>query len=397
MKTLKTKYFFLVTILTISLCIGCSDDDTTSNEVQGPQPTGKTKTYSLNSVADAAIYGTATIIEIDDNSIIVELDIQNTPTGGVHPAHIHVNTAVESGGVAISLTPVDGSTGKSSTNFNMKDDNTPISYNDLLDFDGYINVHLSASDLGTIVAQGDIGQNELTGTIKSYTLESKDVEGINGVAEFAERANGTTLVTLSLTGTPDGGSHPAHIHENDAISGGNIIVGLNPVNGTSGMSKTQVSSLTNGNTVSYNDFLNINAFINIHLSDDNLSTIVAQVNIGSNEGVPTTPSNTTNYDVTNTGSSAYVFNDSGFSNENNPNLILKRGESYTFTVNTPGHPFLIKSVQGTGNSNTYNNGVTNNGIPQGTISFTVPSDAPDTLFYNCEFHASMTGVITITN
>lgn len=517
MKLIKKSLIILVSILTTSLYVSCNDDDSMPND-QGPKPTGNTKTYALGSVADETISGTATFTEIDDNSITVELNLQNTPAGGEHPTHIHMNTAAESGGIAISLTPVDGSTGKSSTNFSTKDDNSTISYSDLLAFDGYINVHLSASELGTLVAQGDIGQNELTGTsksyalgsvavedisgtatfyerqngealaeiklqntpaggqhpghihvntaaegggiafsfnpvngdtgisktnvsslddetsfgyldvldfngyinihlsatelstlvaqgdigqneltgtTKSYTLESKDVDGISGVAEFAERENGTTLVTLSLTGTPDGGSHPSHIHENDAATGGNIVSGLNPVNGTTGISKTQVSTLVNGDAVSYSDFLTINAYINVHLSDDNLGTIVAQGNIGANEGTTTTTS--TNYDVTNSGASAYVFNDSGFTNENNPNLTLKRGETYTFSVNTPGHPFLINSTQGTGTSNTYNNGVTNNGAVEGTITFTVPSDAPDTLFYNCEFHGSMTGTITITD
>jgi len=81
----------------------------------------------------------------------------------------------------------------------------------------------------------------------------------------------------------------------------------------------------------------------------------------------------------------------------NPNITLKRGETYTFSVNAPGHPFLINSVQGVGTANTYNEGVTNNGAAEGTVTFTVPADAPDTLFYNCEFHASMTGELNIIN
>jgi hypothetical protein len=36
----------------------------------------------------------------------------------------------------------------------------------LLNFDGYINVHLSATNLASLVAQGDIGQNELTAVSK---------------------------------------------------------------------------------------------------------------------------------------------------------------------------------------------------------------------------------------
>jgi plastocyanin len=82
-------------------------------------------------------------------------------------------------------------------------------------------------------------------------------------------------------------------------------------------------------------------------------------------------------------------------NVSNANFTLERGKTYTFQVDTPGHPFIIKSVQGTGTANAYNDGVTNNGISKGEITFTVPADAPSTLFYNCEFHVAMTGTITI--
>lgn len=101
------------------------------------------------------------------------------------------------------------------------------------------------------------------------------------------------------------------------------------------------------------------------------------------------------YDVTNQGATAYIFNSENLDNAENPDFTLQRGQTYEFVVNTPGHPFLIKSVQGTGTDNTYDQGVTNNGASQGAITFTVPDTAPDTLFYNCEFHGAMTGVFTI--
>lgn len=105
-----------------------------------------------------------------------------------------------------------------------------------------------------------------------------------------------------------------------------------------------------------------------------------------------TASSTTVFEVTNVGASAYVFD---FTNEQNPSLELTRGQTYEFNINSPGHPFFIKSIQSTGTGNAFNQGVSNNGTANGTITFTVPNDAPDTLFYNCEFHGSMTGTITI--
>jgi hypothetical protein len=94
-----------------------------------------------------------------------------------------------------------------------------------------------ATELNVLVAQGDIGQNELTGKNK-LCFSPKDVPGISGTVELAERINQTTLVTIRLSGTPAGGSHPAHIHENNVATSGNIIAGLNPVDGTTGISKS---------------------------------------------------------------------------------------------------------------------------------------------------------------
>lgn len=394
MKALRHYFTFLVSLLITTAMVSCSDDDSYNDDgPTGPNPTGNAKTYTLNQVGNSNVSGTASFIEFDDNTVTIELDLQNTPAGGEHPAHIHFNTAAEGGGIAVSLTPVNGDTGESSTNFSTLDDGTAISFDQLLNFDGYINIHLSVTELSTIVAQGDIGQNELTGESVVYNLDETDVAGISGTAEFAKRANNTTLVRISLTGTPAGGSHPAHIHENDVATGGTVIVGLNPVDGDTGYSATQVTELVDGTAVSYDDLLTIDAYINVHLSDTELSTIVAQGNIGANDGTPN--GGTTNFDVTNSGASAYIFNDSGFDNTSNPDLTLTRGETYTFTVNTPGHPFLIKSVQSTGTGNLFNDGVTNNGAVSETITFTVPSNAPDTLFYVCEFHGSMTGTITI--
>ncbi len=98
------------------------------------------------------------------------------------------------------------------------------------------------------------------------------------------------------------------------------------------------------------------------------------------------------YTVTNSGASAYTINSSS-----NPTLTLKRGGTYTFNVSASGHPFWIKTAQVTGTNDAYNTGVTNNGTQSGTITFTVPNDAPSTLYYICQIHGTMTGTINIVN
>jgi collagen type VII alpha len=98
------------------------------------------------------------------------------------------------------------------------------------------------------------------------------------------------------------------------------------------------------------------------------------------------------YNVTNSGTSAYVI-----LGENNPNITLARGITYYFDINASGHPFWIKTAQTTGNLDAYTSGVTNNGVDIGVVTFTVPLDAPSTLYYICQFHASMVGTFTIRN
>ena len=51
----------------------------------------------------------------------------------------------------------------------------------------------------------------------------------------------------------------------------------------------------------------------------------------------------------------------------------------------------------TGTGDAYSNGVTNNGITSGKLTFTVPSDAPSVLYYNCQIHSEMTGKINIVD
>jgi hypothetical protein len=100
--------------------------------------------------------------------------------------------------------------------------------------------------------------------------------------------------------------------------------------------------------------------------------------------------------VQNSGASDYVFAAEGLEG-NDPTLTLVRGQTYEFDVTAGGHPFLIKTIQGTGSSNQYNEGITNNGVSNGKLTFTVPNDAPSTLYYNCQFHGSMTGTINIVD
>jgi|LauGreDrversion4_1035100.scaffolds.fasta_scaffold268799_1 hypothetical protein len=101
----------------------------------------------------------------------------------------------------------------------------------------------------------------------------------------------------------------------------------------------------------------------------------------------------TSINIQNSGAGAYLIDSVG-----NGVISLIRGNTYYLVINAGGHPFWIQTVPGGYSSNNiYSSGVTNNGTQNGTITFIVPSDAPNTLYYVCQYHSSMQGQMNITN
>src|SRR5690606_26106024 len=165
-------------------------------DIGGNELTGETREYALAPVSDPTISGTVTFAERMNGSTLVTVALTGTTEGNNHPSHIHNNTAAEGGGITVDFNPIDGGTGMSRTNIRQLNDETPITYAELLDFNGYVNVHLSGANLSTLIAQGDIGQNALTGETVEYPLNSVSDPSVSGKATFYKRNNGTTLIAL---------------------------------------------------------------------------------------------------------------------------------------------------------------------------------------------------------
>ena len=109
----------------------------------------------------------------------------------------------------------------------------------------------------------------------------------------------------------------------------------------------------------------------------------------------------TRLDVTNSGASAYLFDQySG----NNPTLYAISGTTIAFNLNVAGHPFLIQ----TGPGSNYDTGLTHvttagvvttgssaQGKTSGTLYWKIPVSISGTYRYQCSAHAPMVGGITI--
>jgi len=84
-------------------------------------------------------------------------------------------------------------------------------------------------------------------------------------------------------------------------------------------------------------------------------------------------------------------------NTDDPELYLQRAAKYEFHVDTAGFPFYIKTQPTADLNNQYNDGVVNNGAQAGIVTFKVPFNAPNILYYQASNTAGMGGTIYINN
>lgn len=138
----------------------------------------------INELNDSGVSGDASLTDNGDGSTTVDVLVDGA-TGG-HPAHIHTGTCAELGDVVYPLTDVDAS-GASVTIIEV-----PLA--DLLATGPYaINVHLSADEIGTYVACGDIPVEAVGG---ETTAAAEATATVAPAAEASPAAvGGTSSVT----------------------------------------------------------------------------------------------------------------------------------------------------------------------------------------------------------
>ena len=90
----------------------------------------------------------------------------------------------------------------------------------------------------------------------------------------------------------------------------------------------------------------------------------------------------------------YVFTPNGFIR--NPVLKLYRGQTYKFEIDSPGNPFSIKTARSPGDLDRFEtDGIDAYGVEAGTVTFTIPLDAPTLLYYQSESDLNLGGAIQV--
>jgi uncharacterized repeat protein (TIGR02543 family) len=158
----------------------------------------------------------------------------------------------------------------------------------------------------------------------------------------------------------------------DDVSGDltSFIVTTNPVDTSSPGTYTVTYTVTDAasNTTSIGRIVNVNAAI---------SAETYTINV--------TASNASDYTLSGADRNGNVTG-------NDPSVTVNVGDTIDFAVDASGHPFYLKTVQGTGTSDLISD-VTNNGATNETVSWT--PTASGTYYYQCSLHNGMNGTITV--
>jgi hypothetical protein len=130
-------------------------------DIGGNVITDKHVAYLLQKKGAFNVSGTALFEKRENGNTLVTIDLDGTIAGEVYPATINLSSVATIGGgpVTKTLSSVNGNTGKSYTTIRLLDGGLPVSYDNWLNYNGYINIYQVATNYENIISQGNIGSN----------------------------------------------------------------------------------------------------------------------------------------------------------------------------------------------------------------------------------------------
>ncbi len=179
--------------------------------IQHHEGTDMNRSRSASSFGGSLLRGSA--LALVSLALLVPVSTAQTPVSegahAAHPAHIHAGSCTELGEVVYPLTDVAlpqgemmGATGGHAVE--ISDTNLPdVPLQTILDGEYAVNIHLSADEIGTYIACGNIGgvvdsRESGEGQEISVGLMDLNESGYVGVAWLGDDGNGGTNVGINL-------------------------------------------------------------------------------------------------------------------------------------------------------------------------------------------------------
>src|SRR5690606_8387866 len=133
---MKKQIYLILTAIALVVS-GCSKD-----EADGT-PNTSVKVFPLSSVSNSNINGKATFTKNANGSTTILLEI-NGSSVDVHPAFIYLGSTENPGAATITLAIIDCDCESSTIVVTALDDGTPITFEELLQYNGHISIHQNA-------------------------------------------------------------------------------------------------------------------------------------------------------------------------------------------------------------------------------------------------------------
>jgi hypothetical protein len=167
MKTISLKTFnsigFAALAIFLAFIFSTSFSSCEKKDAATTTATLRTKEITLTSTAGNTVSGKAVIAENADHSFNVNITLQNTVKDTVMVMHIHNGSISAPGSIAIPLTSIKGTGGQGvGTTLNIKTGTSStgaivnLTYDNIIIYDGYFNIHYSAAQINKVVANGNI-------------------------------------------------------------------------------------------------------------------------------------------------------------------------------------------------------------------------------------------------
>jgi hypothetical protein len=160
MTKFKLRMFVLAIAIVISVSFFSSCE---KKDMSASTTTLRTKEIVLNGTAGSSINGKAVFAENSDHSANILITLQNTVKDTTLVMHIHNGTIASPGTIAIPLSNITGTGAQATgTTLNVTTATSPagsvanITYDNIITYAGYIEVHSNASPAGKMVANADI-------------------------------------------------------------------------------------------------------------------------------------------------------------------------------------------------------------------------------------------------